>query len=523
MNENTKEFIRTHAGVIAFGFILWIGLLLANVRLLDADTWQIINRYEPPVIKKGHFFLNPTVRSVRLKPELLKAEGFSLSIDVKLGESAALQTKLLQGTFSTALTLKEGEGEYSKNKWYRVRAVNDGKKIHWYIGDDHKTVADVPGDSPFDLILGKETRSVYVDNVVIKNAAGQNVLTDRFGQNVFGPVRTPLALVVCMLAAFLLYFLETLIWPRVSDELTARNLRSNFPVAWTAVLVIAVVLGAHTNSTNAPFWIIFALIARLLMLGKLEVIKDAQIGNPAISLVASLAGVAAASYLAFDILKSYWLFVVLDVLFLVVLIGAFKFKEEIGPIARCVFLTVPAALACAFLTRSEEGLNFLWIEQAGRGLFVVTTFGVVLFCLLAFVVVNRQRVPWSGAISTLLVICLIGSAEAGVRFSPLKHRLTPLQTGKTFTDDDALFFVPDGFFVAADGKGKGSAFIVREINFRSGVPERPKPDNVFRVIVMGGSNVWGDGIDDPQLTFSAWLEKDLQQAHPEKNIEVVNS
>lgn len=523
MNEDTKEILRSHAGVIAFGFILWVALLLGNVRLLDIDTWQIINRYEPPVIKGGHFFLNPTVRSVRLKPELLKADGFSFSIDVKLVESSALQVKLVQGTFSTALTLKEGEGEYSKSNWYKIRAVNDGKKIHWYIGDDHKTDADVPGDSPFELELGKETRIVRIDNVVIKDATGKTVLVDRFGLNVFGLVRTPLALIVCFLAAFLLYFIECLVWPRISHELTARNIHSNFLVGWTAVLVYALVFGVHTSYTNAPFWIAFALIARLLMLGKLEIIGEAPLGNATVSLMASLGGLAAAAYMAFDILGATWLFVVLDAAFVILLIGSFKIKQELGRIARCVFLCVPVALACVFLIRTEEGLNLLWIEQAGRGLFVVTTFGIVLFFLLSFVIVNRKRVPLSGILSTLLLICILVSVEVGVRLSPITHRLTPLQTGKTFTDDDALFFVPDGFFAAADGKGKGSAFIVREINFRSGIPERPKPEGLFRVVVMGGSNVWGDGVDNPQLTFSAWLEKDLRQRHPEKKIEVVNS
>lgn len=60
-----------------------------------------------------------------------------------------------------------------------------------------------------------------------------------------------------------------------------------------------------------------------------------------------------------------------------------------------------------------------------------------------------------------------------------------------------------------------------ELGFRGGEVE-PKADNEFRIMVMGGSTVYGQRVAD-DATIPAYLEKALSAKHPDRKIKVFNT
>ena len=73
--------------------------------------------------------------------------------------------------------------------------------------------------------------------------------------------------------------------------------------------------------------------------------------------------------------------------------------------------------------------------------------------------------------------------------------------------------------------GKPSGFREKKTGqnpFRIPLPKGAKPDSEFRILAFGDSFTWGDGIDDPQKIWPAWLERRVKKAFPERGIRVIN-
>lgn len=121
----------------------------------------------------------------------------------------------------------------------------------------------------------------------------------------------------------------------------------------------------------------------------------------------------------------------------------------------------------------------------------------------------------------LLTIVFFMSIEAGLQLSPLVERLRPMGLDAEHEEHDLLIWVPMDF-ISEDQDIQVQHYSVPRINFRSGATSPEKPKDVYRIAVLGGSNTWGDGIDDPDKIFSEELERILNERKT-AHYEVINA
>lgn len=119
----------------------------------------------------------------------------------------------------------------------------------------------------------------------------------------------------------------------------------------------------------------------------------------------------------------------------------------------------------------------------------------------------------------LLSIVLL---EGALRVSPYEARFRPLNIGKIFAEDELLFWVPKTLFEDEVTHQPVDDFEVRKVKFRSGTASKKKPSDVFRILVLGGSNTWGQWVDDPALVWPTQMEKKLRELLPDRKFEVIN-
>ena len=144
---------------------------------------------------------------------------------------------------------------------------------------------------------------------------------------------------------------------------------------------------------------------------------------------------------------------------------------------------------------------------------------------LAIMVILSSRcepVRFYNVIMFFAALAMVVGLELALRYSQDAARLKPMGIGKQFEKHDLLLWAPVGF-ISEDGLMQQEPYRVPKIAFRSGDATPQKPKDVFRIVTMGGSNVWGDGIENPQDTFSAHMEKILRDRVGSKKVEVLNA
>lgn len=90
-----------------------------------------------------------------------------------------------------------------------------------------------------------------------------------------------------------------------------------------------------------------------------------------------------------------------------------------------------------------------------------------------------------------------------------------------FAFTNPLRKLPENGFI--DGKlfTWGHEVVVNNFGFRDGEIISPKPEGIYRIIVLGDSLTWGAGLSESQR-YTNLAEKQLQKKYPDKNIEVLN-
>jgi len=126
---------------------------------------------------------------------------------------------------------------------------------------------------------------------------------------------------------------------------------------------------------------------------------------------------------------------------------------------------------------------------------------------------SRAYAPAMLALSVLFFAVL----ELNALHSLHESRWRPHGVGRDFLPHDLLFYTPRDLF--SDDNG----FSLSRLSFRNRVVPPEKPPNTSRVMVMGGSNVWGQHLGDNRETFSGCLEQCLQAARPGREIQVLNA
>ncbi|MDP8254894.1 MAG: GDSL-type esterase/lipase family protein [Candidatus Alcyoniella australis] len=155
--------------------------------------------------------------------------------------------------------------------------------------------------------------------------------------------------------------------------------------------------------------------------------------------------------------------------------------------------------------------------------------GPVLLCVLllqfTFLTANRSRLRGYGLLMSLWLVVLVAGFELWMRSEPAMRRWEqPMGLGSGYVPDDSLFYIPKSLFVRREDFQMRDDFKVhREVNFRSGVIPFDKPPGVFRIIVIGGSNVYGDGVDELSDVFTEVLERRLNSHGANVEFEVINS
>lgn len=119
-------------------------------------------------------------------------------------------------------------------------------------------------------------------------------------------------------------------------------------------------------------------------------------------------------------------------------------------------------------------------------------------------------------------LIFVAATEGTLRSSPYASRFRPMNVGLDFDTDDVLFWAPRDLFAPAGENQKSAALQVRKIQFRSGPAKEKKPEGTFRILALGGSNTWGNWIDDPNLVWPQRLEADLGQRFPKQKFQVLN-
>jgi lysophospholipase L1-like esterase len=125
---------------------------------------------------------------------------------------------------------------------------------------------------------------------------------------------------------------------------------------------------------------------------------------------------------------------------------------------------------------------------------------------------HRRALRRYGLMMLLVALLAITGVELGLRFSRFASYLRPLNVGKTFEPDRDLFWAPKGLFGDSGNWLQREDLHVRRIAFRGREDEpAPRPPGVTRILVLGGSNVWGDGQPTNETTFSGLLETRLHK------------
>jgi lysophospholipase L1-like esterase len=138
------------------------------------------------------------------------------------------------------------------------------------------------------------------------------------------------------------------------------------------------------------------------------------------------------------------------------------------------------------------------------------------------VVVKRKSMKYAGPMMLLVSLMAFPAVELTVRANVHERLLRPANLSPEFEEHNLLFYAPRNFFQYRQDYLTRDNYIVEALNLRGGAVSFKKPEGVFRILVLGGSNAWGDGIADPKETFSGRLEAILNEKHAPQKFQVLN-
>ncbi len=184
----------------------------------------------------------------------------------------------------------------------------------------------------------------------------------------------------------------------------------------------------------------------------------------------------------------------------------------------------------AFLYSRLAGVSFRRAASAVGwcSLPALLTFFNPIFLPLAALALGRpawaSRKTMRGAGPLILACALLAfpAAELAARSSLPPQATQAANVTPDYQPDDLLFYVPRNFFAFTKDYLKRDDFKVQALKLRGNVVPLKKNPDVFRILVMGGSNVWGDGIADESDTFCARLQDKLNADLPSRRFEVLN-
>ena len=148
--------------------------------------------------------------------------------------------------------------------------------------------------------------------------------------------------------------------------------------------------------------------------------------------------------------------------------------------------------------------------------------GVLIFAFRKFLYRNRKEVLLSLAVFLFLFIFL----EFAFRFylynvDESKQALyldkDQIRLDQRYSKHHYLAYFPTPNYVGLEGDKHNS------LGYRGEEITNPKPDNVFRIVALGGSTTYGSNVPSYTQTYPHLLEKKLQKEYGYSNVEVINA
>lgn len=133
----------------------------------------------------------------------------------------------------------------------------------------------------------------------------------------------------------------------------------------------------------------------------------------------------------------------------------------------------------------------------------------------------RKKIRRLFLAGNLAFLIFLGGIEIGLRVGPLNFKFMPMGIGKNFRPNDYLFWLYKG---SPDEEtptiSAGSDEPIRFV-FRTGPAQKKKDPALFRIVVMGGSNAWGMGVDQVENTLTGYLEKWAKERFLDRRFEFI--
>ncbi len=180
----------------------------------------------------------------------------------------------------------------------------------------------------------------------------------------------------------------------------------------------------------------------------------------------------------------------------------------------------------AFLNQSpfRKGLSFVaWAGLPMAQVPLVAKFFPFAVAALGWpAFARRKNMRHAGPVMLFCALLFFPAAELAVRANIPANELRAANVNQEFEEHELLFYVPRNLFQYGPDYLNRDNFSVKALNLRGGQAPFEKPEGVFRVLVLGGSNAWGHGIDDPKDTFSGRLDAILNEQGSAQKFQVLN-
>ncbi|MBZ0272467.1 SGNH/GDSL hydrolase family protein [bacterium] len=125
---------------------------------------------------------------------------------------------------------------------------------------------------------------------------------------------------------------------------------------------------------------------------------------------------------------------------------------------------------------------------------------------------SRDRMRHAGPLILGFSLLLIPGLEIVTRTTIPPTQWAPGAVSDEFVADEGpLFFMPKNLLQFVPRHAHSWNYRVEATDFRGNTVAVEKPKDVYRIMVIGGSNVWGDGLDRADQAFPARLEIRLNE------------
>lgn len=136
---------------------------------------------------------------------------------------------------------------------------------------------------------------------------------------------------------------------------------------------------------------------------------------------------------------------------------------------------------------------------------------------------NIKAVTHPNLLLLFAALLSLVSIEFALRSGAGQAHFRPMNMGKAYETNDLLFWVPRGFFPEGNDFNTRAPITIEKVRFRSGMVPLEKPADTYRIMVLGGSNVYGDGIDNEADTFPEVLATLANQHTTGVKFEAINA